>query len=179
MYWGWFVKYHSVCYDLYSNEPLHLWDLYTVTNLVAKGALDSPMGTQSAFGSFKTEHRGMKEVVKTAQQVAPSDVNILLTGESGTGKNLLSKSIHQASGRSSAPYVPVNCLAIPDTLIESELFGHEKGAFTDAHRLKLGSFETANGGTLYLDEIGDMTHSAQGKILLCVLLRAEDEVRSL
>lgn len=120
---------------------------------------------KGSFDLIVTENREMKEVVRVAKAVATSDVNILLMGESGTGKNVLAEAIHFASHRRSQPFVSVNCLAIPDTLFESELFGHEKGAFTDAYAQKKGSFELANGGTIYLDEIGDMTHQAQGKIL--------------
>lgn len=123
------------------------------------------MEKNSSFDIILTENPAMKEIIRIARSVAPSDVNVLLTGESGTGKNVLSEAIHSESNRRLGPFVPVNCLAIPNTLIESELFGHEKGAFTDAFEQKKGSFESARGGTLYLDEIGDMTHEAQGKIL--------------
>lgn len=126
------------------------------------------MGEKGDFTAILTENPAMKEAIETAKKVAPSDVNILITGESGTGKNVFSEAIHHASKRQACPFIHVNCLAIPDTLIESELFGHEKGAFTDAHALKKGSFECAKGGTVFLDEIGDMTHLAQGKILQAV-----------
>jgi DNA-binding NtrC family response regulator len=115
-----------------------------------------------------TDNKAVKDVFKIAEKVASSGVNILLTGESGTGKNMLSRTIHTAGDKKHGPFISVNCLAIPETLIESELFGHEKGAFTDACTLKRGSFEVAHRGTLYLDEIGDMTFSAQGKILQAI-----------
>ncbi len=118
-----------------------------------------------SFDLILTEHAEMKEVVRIAKAVAVSDVNILLMGESGTGKNFIAEAIHNASHRSSGPFINLNCLAIPETLTESELFGHEKGAFTDAYIQKKGSFEAAEKGTIYLDEIGDMTRFAQGKIL--------------
>src|SRR3989338_2657668 len=105
------------------------------------------MEGELGFKSILTDNSAMREVIRTAEQVAPQDVNVLLTGESGTGKNFLSKAIHNSSKRRFGPYVPVNCLAIPDTFIESELFGHEKGAFTDARMLKRGSFEMADQGT--------------------------------
>ena len=126
------------------------------------------MGEETGFSSILTQSEAVQEILKTARRAALCDVNILLTGESGTGKNVLSRAIHSLSNRGVGPFVPVNILAIPETLVESEIFGHEKGAFTDAHALKKGSFETANGGTLYLDEIGDMSPSAQGKILQAI-----------
>lgn len=126
------------------------------------------MKTEDCFSTLLTESPAVREIIRQAETAAPCDVNVLLTGESGTGKNILARGIHKASNRCSGPFVAVNCLAIPETLVESELFGHEKGAFTDAHALKKGSFESANGGTLYLDEIGDMTPSAQGKILQAI-----------
>jgi two-component system nitrogen regulation response regulator NtrX len=98
-------------------------------------------------------------------QASASDARILITGENGTGKELVAKAIHLRSSRAGGPFVEVNCAAIPETLIESELFGHEKGAFTDAVSSRRGRFETANGGTLFLDEIGDMSLSAQAKVL--------------
>jgi two-component system nitrogen regulation response regulator NtrX len=98
-------------------------------------------------------------------QASASDARILITGENGTGKELVAKAIHLRSTRAEGPFVEVNCAAIPETLIESELFGHEKGAFTDAVSSRRGRFETANGGTLFLDEIGDMSLSAQAKVL--------------
>ncbi|MDR1098948.1 MAG: sigma-54 dependent transcriptional regulator [Treponema sp.] len=99
------------------------------------------------------------------KQAAASDARILITGENGTGKELAARSIHQGSSRAAKPFVELNCAAIPDTLIESELFGHEKGAFTDAVSNRKGRFELAAGGTLFLDEIGDMSLPAQSKVL--------------
>ncbi|OGC05981.1 hypothetical protein A2V82_00005 [candidate division KSB1 bacterium RBG_16_48_16] len=107
----------------------------------------------------------MQEVYKMIGRVAESEVNILLRGESGTGKELVARAIYQHSQRSQKPFLAVNCAAIPETLLESELFGFEKGAFTGAIRRKIGKFERANGGTIFLDEIGDMTLSTQAKIL--------------
>ncbi len=98
-------------------------------------------------------------------KVAPSDARVMILGENGTGKELVARSIHQMSSRSSAPFIEVNCAAIPSELIESELFGHEKGAFTSAVKMRIGKFEQANGGTLFLDEIGDMSLAAQAKVL--------------
>jgi len=107
----------------------------------------------------------MQEVYKMIGRVAGSDVNILLRGESGTGKELVARAIYQHSSRSQRPFLAVNCAAIPETLLESELFGYEKGAFTGANRRKIGKFEQANEGTIFLDEIGDMTLATQSKIL--------------
>ena len=98
-------------------------------------------------------------------RVAPTDARVLITGPNGTGKELVAHQIHEKSERSSKPFIEVNCAAIPSELIESELFGHEKGAFTSAHKQRAGKFEAAHGGTLFLDEIGDMSLGAQSKVL--------------
>ena len=98
-------------------------------------------------------------------KVAPTDARVLITGENGTGKELVARWLHEKSNRASQPFIEVNCAAIPSELIESELFGHEKGAFTSAHKQRKGKFEQANGGTIFLDEIGDMSLPAQAKVL--------------
>jgi transcriptional regulator with GAF, ATPase, and Fis domain len=107
----------------------------------------------------------LREALTRAAQVAPTESTVLITGESGTGKELAARAIHQASGRADGPFVAVNCAALPDTLLESELFGHERGAFTGADRQKPGRFELAAGGTLFLDEIGDLSAAVQVKLL--------------
>ncbi len=107
----------------------------------------------------------MQTVFKTIGQVATSDVTVMVTGESGTGKELVARSIHRHSHRANKPFVAVNCAAIPENLIESELFGHERGSFTGATAQRLGKFELCDGGTIFLDEIGDMTPATQTKIL--------------
>lgn len=107
----------------------------------------------------------MQEIKKTIKRVAPSDARVLITGDNGTGKELVAKWIHAYSSRGDRPWVEVNCAAIPSELIESELFGHEKGAFTSAVKQRIGKFELANNGTIFLDEIGDMSLSAQAKVL--------------
>ena len=107
----------------------------------------------------------MQGIFKTLEKVAPTKGWVLVTGESGTGKELIARAIHQASPRNNRPFIKVNCAAIPDELIESELFGHEKGAFTGAIRTRQGEFERAHTGTIFLDEIGDMTLHAQAKVL--------------
>lgn len=104
-------------------------------------------------------------VRKLIEKVAPSDARVLITGENGTGKELVARWLHLKSSRAGAPFVEVNCAAIPSELIESELFGHERGAFTSAIKQRKGKFEQANGGTLFMDEIGDMSLSAQAKVL--------------
>jgi nitrogen regulation protein NR(I) len=111
------------------------------------------------------ESPAIKEVFKLIGRVATSDANILVVGESGTGKELVARAIHKYSDRSAKPFIAINCAAIPETLLESELFGFEKGAFTGADRQKTGRFEEANNGTLFLDEIGDMSLSLQSKLL--------------
>jgi two-component system NtrC family response regulator len=107
----------------------------------------------------------MQEVFAAVRKVATVDAPVLLTGDSGTGKELAARAIHRLSARSAGPFVPINCGAIPDTLLESELFGHEKGAFTGAHAQRRGRIETAHGGTLFLDEIGELPTSLQVKLL--------------
>ncbi|HSA00354.1 MAG TPA: sigma-54 dependent transcriptional regulator, partial [Candidatus Paceibacterota bacterium] len=107
----------------------------------------------------------MKEVLETVTQVAPSRATVLVLGESGTGKELIAKAIHQLSPRAAQPMVTVHCAALAPTLLESELFGHEKGAFTGAHERRIGRFEQAQGGTLFLDEIGEIDASIQVKLL--------------
>jgi two-component system nitrogen regulation response regulator GlnG len=107
----------------------------------------------------------MRTVCKQIGRVAPQDVNVLILGESGTGKELVARAIYHHSRRNQAPFLAINCAAIPESLLESELFGHERGAFTGADRRRIGKFEQCHGGTLFLDEIGDMTPGTQAKIL--------------
>jgi DNA-binding NtrC family response regulator len=114
------------------------------------------------------ESGAIQKVRDMIERVAPTDARVLITGPNGTGKEVVARQIYQMSQRSSNPFVEVNCAAIPSELIESELFGHEKGAFTSAIKQRLGKFEQANGGTIFLDEIGDMSLSAQAKVLRCL-----------
>src|SRR5450755_4317461 len=107
----------------------------------------------------------IQKIRETIEKVAPTDARILITGENGVGKELVARWVHEKSNRSSGPLIEVNCAAIPGELIESELFGHEKGSFTSALKQRIGKLEQANGGTLFLDEIGDMSLSAQAKVL--------------
>jgi DNA-binding NtrC family response regulator len=118
----------------------------------------------------------MAGVVKLAQQIAPSDASVLITGESGTGKEVLARYLHVRSNRARRPFISVNCAAIPETLLESELFGHEKGAFTGAVARRVGKFEEADGGTLLLDEISEMEPRLQAKLLRAIQERVIDRV---
>jgi len=111
------------------------------------------------------ESKAIMELNDMIEKVAPTDARVLITGPNGTGKELVAHRIHEKSNRLKSPFVEVNCAAIPSELIESELFGHEKGSFTSAHKQRKGKFELADGGTLFLDEIGDMSLSAQAKVL--------------
>jgi putative PEP-CTERM system response regulator len=117
------------------------------------------------FGNIIGKSKEMREIFKVVRQIADSKSTVLIMGESGTGKELISRAIHYNSSRKSYPFITINCAAIPETLIESELFGHEKGAFTDAIKTKKGLFEEADGGTLFLDEIGELSLTTQAKIL--------------
>jgi len=117
------------------------------------------------FGNIIGTSKGMQEVFGIVKTVIDNDVTVLITGESGTGKELIAEAIHYGGPRRAQPLVEVNCVAIPETLMESELFGHERGAFTGATKRKLGKFEAASGGTLLLDEIGDMSLPTQSKLL--------------
>src|SRR5881296_809564 len=128
------------------------------------------------FGALIGRHPRMQDVYKSIGRVAGSDVTVLLRGESGTGKELVASAIHHYSRRAGRPFVAVSCAAIPTTLLESEMFGHERGAFTDAKERRLGKLELAHGGTLYLDEIGDMPVELQTKLLRALQERVIERV---
>ncbi len=130
-------------------------------NVALRQQLDTKFGLENIIG----ESAVMKEVFDMVQQVAPARTTVLLLGESGTGKELIAKAIHQLSPRAKQPLVTVHCAALSPTLLESELFGHEKGAFTGAHERRIGRFEQAQGGTLFLDEIGEIDATIQIKLL--------------
>lgn len=145
--------------------------LVTVRNAKDKSTLIEETKTlKSTVKKFKGssiigESEGIIKIKEMIEKVAPSDARVLITGSNGTGKELVARSLHDFSNRKKMPFIEVNCAAIPGELIESELFGHEKGAFTSAVKDKKGKFELASGGTIFLDEIGDMSASAQAKVL--------------
>jgi two-component system nitrogen regulation response regulator GlnG len=128
------------------------------------------------FGSLVGRHPRMQEVYKTIGRIASTDVTVLLRGDSGTGKELVARAIHHYSRRAGRPFIAVSCAAIPGTLLESELFGHERGAFTDAKERRLGKLELAHGGTFYLDEVGDMPADLQTKLLRALQERTIERV---
>ncbi len=142
------------------DKALELRDLKR-ENKSLKKELKTRYGFENIVGSSKA----MQEVFGLVEKVADTDSTVLITGESGTGKELIAHAIHYASDRKDGPFIPVNCAAIPEELLESELFGHEKGAFTHAIKTRIGRFELANKGTIFLDEIGEMSPSLQVKLL--------------
>lgn len=158
-------------YDYISKPPDLNRLLVTVRNALDRKSLVKETRTLKRKVSDKSGSPiigisdAISEVKSLIEKVAPTDARVLITGPNGTGKELVAQQIHAKSGRSKAPFIEVNCAAIPSELIESELFGHEKGSFTSAIKQRLGKFELASGGTLFLDEIGDMSLSAQAKVL--------------
>jgi two-component system response regulator AtoC len=132
-----------------------------VENVSLRQQLDSKFGLENIIGEAPV----MKEIFEVVQQVAPTRATVLITGESGTGKELIAKAVHKLSPRAKQPFVTVHCAALAPTLLESELFGHERGAFTGAHERRIGRFELAQGGTLFLDEIGEIDPTIQVKLL--------------
>jgi len=141
-------------------------DLRTIEH--EKEVLDDQLKEQLHFGLLVGSSPAMQHIYKLVQQVAKTKTNVLITGESGTGKELIAQAIHQESNRSDQPFVVINCGGIPETLMESELFGHKKGSFTGATSDKKGLFELAHNGTIFLDEIGEISHPIQVKLLRAV-----------
>ena len=166
-------------YD-YITKPFDVEELLLIIDRAVESAalvrevavLRSEVGLRYGFENVVGNSPKLKTVLRTISMVAPLKTTVLITGESGTGKELIAKAIHYNSPRADKPMVTINCAAIPDTLLESELFGHERGAFTDAYTRKAGQFELADGSTLFLDEIGEMNPATQAKILR-VLEQAE------
>ena len=158
-------------FDYISKPPDLNRLLITIRNAMDKSNLITETKVlKRKVGKYKTpeiigKSEGIQKIKETIERVAPTDARVFVTGPNGTGKELVANWIHEKSNRSKGPMIEVNCAAIPSELIESELFGHEKGAFTSAHKQRIGKFEQANGGTIFLDEIGDMSLSAQAKVL--------------
>ena len=158
-------------FDFISKPPDLNRMLITVRNALDK----SNLITETKVLKRKVNRKSIQQIIgespaimyikDTIDRVAPTDARVLITGQNGTGKELVARWLHEKSPRQGSPIIEVNCAAIPSELIESELFGHEKGAFTSAHKQRIGKFELANGGTIFLDEIGDMSLSAQAKVL--------------
>lgn len=156
-------------YDFISKPPDLNRLLITIRNAMERSSLVTETKVLKRKVSRVQEMIGgsapIQRIKDTIEKVAPTDARILITGDNGVGKELVARWVHEKSNRASGPLVEVNCAAIPTELIESELFGHEKGSFTSAVKQRIGKFEQANGGTLFLDEIGDMSLSAQAKVL--------------
>jgi DNA-binding NtrC family response regulator len=159
-------------YD-YLTKPVDLHRLRVMLDKIAERqetlrevrALRRQLRERGAFGPMIGGSPEMQQVYRTIEQAAPTSASILVVGESGTGKELVAQTVHRLSPRAAFPYVPINCAAIPDTLLESELFGHEKGAFTGAFERRQGCFELADRGTLFLDEVAEMASGTQAKLL--------------
>ena len=139
-------------------------------------SLRDELGERFGFHQILGRSPALREALARAEKVAPTETTVLLTGESGTGKELVARAIHHASPRAEGPFVAINCAALPETLLESELFGHERGAFTGADRQKAGRFELAAGGTLFLDEVGELSPAVQAKLLRVVQEREFERV---
>ncbi len=158
-------------FDYISKPPDLNRLLITVRNALDKSNLitETKVLKKKVAGGKSSEMIGesaaMQQIRQTIARVAPSEARVLILGPNGSGKELVARQIHQQSKRAEGPMIEVNCAAIPSELIESELFGHEKGSFTSAHKQRIGKFEQAHGGTLFLDEVGDMSLSAQAKVL--------------
>jgi DNA-binding NtrC family response regulator len=151
-------------------DPVHLRQMLKniadhMTVREENSALRRRLAEVGELGPLFGRSMAMRRVIATIERLAPSSASVVITGESGTGKELVARTIHELSPRRSGPYVPVNCAAIPETLMESELFGHERGSFTGADRRREGCFEVANGGTLLLDELVEMKFELQSKLL--------------
>ena len=159
-------------YD-YLNKPINLDELELMIERIHEEqtvhreleVLREEIEEEFETGSFVAESKGMKEVLGFISRVAKSDSTVLIHGESGTGKEMVARLIHKASNRQNNRFIPISCAALPETLLESELFGYERGAFSGAEKRKIGKFELAHRGTLFLDEIGDLPLSTQVKLL--------------
>ena len=166
---------HKGAFD-YIQKPIELMELLHIIEqarerqfLISENEmLKKQLSEKYSFDSIISGSGEMEEVLNTAGRVAPSKASVLIRGESGTGKELIARAIHHASDRSDGPFIVVNCAAMPETLFESELFGHEKGSYTGAEKQRIGKFEQADGGTLFIDEVGDIPLQVQVKLLRAV-----------
>ncbi|MCD6342189.1 MAG: sigma-54-dependent Fis family transcriptional regulator [Spirochaetaceae bacterium] len=155
------MKYGAV--NFYS-KPIDMPALLEEISLISAGK-NSASDSGEGLSAILTRTPGMEEIFTLIEKAAPTDVPVIITGESGTGKELAANSIHACSSRKGSPFIKLNCAAIPETLMESELFGHERGAFTDARERRKGKFEQASGGTIFFDEIGELNSGTQAKLL--------------
>lgn len=163
---------HAGAFD-YISKPINPDDLVFILRKVEEferlkrenDALRASLSEKYSFKNIVAQSAGFKEIFETIKRLSPFNTTVMITGESGTGKELLARAIHESSPRRGKPFIAINCGAIPENLMESELFGHKKGAFTDASRDKKGLFEEANGGTLFLDEVGELPLHLQVKLL--------------
>ena len=164
----------------YLQKPFDNRDIVVLADRLCGGAAatDGPVAEAVPGGGLVAESPAMKAIVGTLRKVMDSEIPILLQGESGTGKEMLARFVHQNGGRADRPFVAINCAAIPPELLESELFGHEKGSFTGAHAAKAGKFEAAGAGTIFLDEIGEMGLHLQTKLLRALEQRSFEPVGS-
>ncbi|TFF42636.1 sigma-54 dependent transcriptional regulator [Pseudomonas sp. RIT623] len=156
----WFFDFHTLPFDV-SRVQVTLGRAFGMARLRGKGAVQVNEPAHELLG----ESRPLRELRKLLGKLAPTESPVLIRGESGTGKELVARTLHRQSQRHDMPFIAINCGAIPEHLIQSELFGHEKGAFTGAHQRKVGRIEAANGGTLFLDEIGDLPLELQANLL--------------
>jgi DNA-binding NtrC family response regulator len=157
-------------------KPVEIDDLFALVRSLVAGDAESDAFEVPGGPAIVGRHPRMRAALRLLEKVAPTGSTVLLTGESGTGKELFARALHALSDRAGGPFVAVNCAAIPEGLLESELFGHEKGAFTGAHRRRRGRFEQAAGGTLLLDEVGELTPAVQGKVLRVLEERSFERV---
>ncbi|MHC2144104.1 sigma-54 dependent transcriptional regulator [Pseudomonas sp. 210_17 TE3656] len=156
----WFFDFHTLPFDV-SRVQVTIGRAFGMARLRGKGNVHADELEHELLG----DSRPIRELRKLLSKLAPTESPVLIRGESGTGKELVARTLHRQSQRHDKPFVPINCGAIPEHLIQSELFGHEKGAFTGAHQRKIGRIEAANGGTLFLDEIGDLPLELQANLL--------------
>jgi DNA-binding NtrC family response regulator len=156
----WFFDFHTLPFDV-SRVQVTLGRAFGMARLRGQGTIHVDQPEHELLGDSKP----IRELRKLLSKLAPTESPVLIRGESGTGKELVARTLHRQSQRHSKPFVAINCGAIPEHLIQSELFGHEKGAFTGAHQRKVGRIEAANGGTLFLDEIGDLPLELQANLL--------------